>query len=123
MKKIILLSTLTLLILYGFGQVERKNAKYMDTCSVNILSSENININAEINNTNQFKVECNCNLLKYNLNFFDRWGNNVITSKNIQDTLNFTTLKKGSYVWIIEAKYPNGKKDKKNGVINIITIN
>jgi len=123
MKKIILLSTLTLLILYGFGQVERKNAKYMDTCSVNILSSENININAEINNTNQFKVECNCNLLKYNLNFFDRWGNNVITSKNIQDTLNFTTLKKGSYVWIIEAKYPNGKKDKKNGVINIITRN
>jgi hypothetical protein len=28
-------------------------------------------------------------------------------------------MKKGFYVWVVKVKYPNGKKDSKNGTIKI----
>lgn len=113
--------TIVLFIVSGhlFGQVDRKNAKFMDTCSISIINSEVILNQNPIDSTNQFIVRCNCELPKYRLSMFDRWGTVVLSSNDINDKLEFSNMKKGFYVWVVEVKYPNGKKDSKKGTIKI----
>lgn len=113
--------TIALLIISGqiFCQVNRQNAKFMDTCAINVISSEVININNPTDSTNQFTVNCNCKLPKYRLLIFDRWGNVVLSSYDINDRLKFSDIKNGVYVWVVEVKYPNKKKDSKKGTIKI----
>ena len=102
-----------------FGQVDRKNAKSMDTCDVKVILSESLSMELPFDSTNQFIVSCNCTLPKYKLSIFDRWGKVVLASYDITEELNFTDLKKGFYVWVVEVKYPNGKKDREKGTVKI----
>ena len=118
-KTIILLIVILGFSSHLFGQVDRKNAKSMDTCAVSVISSEIIKTQAPTDSLNRFEVTCNCQLPKYRLSVFDRWGKVALSSYNINDSLIFTDLKSGAYVWVVEVKYPNGKKDSKKGVLNI----
>jgi len=102
-----------------FGQVDRNNAKFMDTCMINVISSEMLVSKNPADSTNQFLVSCNCELPKYRLSIFDRWGTAVLASYDIKDKLKFSDIKNGVYVWVVEVKYPNGKKDSKKGTIKI----
>jgi len=118
-KTIILLIAIFGLSSHLFGQVDRKNAKFMDTCAVKVISPEIIKTQAPTDSLNNFVVTCNCQLSKYRFSVFDRWGKVALSSYNINDKLKFTDLKSGAYVWVVEVKYPNRKKDSKKGVINI----
>lgn len=102
-----------------FGQVDRKNAKSMDTCDVKVILSETLSLELPVDSTNQFIVSCNCSLLKYRLSIFDRWGKVVLASYDINEELKFSGIKKGVYVWVVEVKYPNGKKDREKGTLKI----
>jgi hypothetical protein len=102
-----------------FCQVDRNNAEFMDTCTINVISSEVLVSKNPVDSTNQFMVSCNCELPKYRLSIFDRWGKVVLASYDINDKLKFSDIKNGVYVWVVEVKYPNGKKDSKKGTIKI----
>jgi hypothetical protein len=102
-----------------FGQIDRKGAKHMDTCIVSVISTERIVKEMPIDSTNHFFVKCNCDLPMYRLSIFDRWGNVVLTSYNINEEIKFSEIKNGTYVWVLEVKYPIGKKDSRKGTIKI----
>lgn len=102
-----------------FGQVNRKYAKFMDTCAVQVISPKTIVKEAPTDSLNDFIVSCNCKPSNYKLSVFNIWGKEVIASYNISDTVGFTNLKSGDYIWLMELKYPNGKRDSKKGVISI----
>ena len=113
--------TIVQLLVFGqmFGQVDRNNAKFMDTCAINVISSEVIVRENPLDSTNQFTIRCNCELPKYRLSIIDRWGKVVLSSYDITDQIKFPDIKNGVYFWIVEVKYPNGKKDSKKGTIKI----
>ncbi len=119
MKFLIVIIILTLNIPFLKGQVDRKNAKFMDTCTVKVAVPEVLDKKEITDSTNNFQIKCNCNLLEYKIKFFDRWGNSVLVYNNINDPIRIIDLKVGAYVWIVDAKYPNGKRETKNGVLKI----
>jgi len=119
LKTYTLIFSIFLISMQLYGQVDRKNAKSMDTCDVKVILSETLSMELPVDSTNQFIISCNCALPKYKLSVFDRWGKVVLESYDITEELKFTTLKKGFYVWVIEVKYPNGKKDSEKGTIKI----
>ncbi len=114
-KSIILIFFLSIITGNVFGQIDRENAKFMDTCKVNIIHSDTI-YKTNLDN-DAFVVNCNCQLKKYSLILFDRWGTIIYKSNNINEKIPFNNYKKGAYVWILEAKYPNKKIEKEKGVI------
>lgn len=119
LKTCILTFSIFFLSMQLFGQVDRKNAKSMDTCDVKVILSEKISMELSVDSTNQFIVSCNCKLLEYKLSMFDRWGTVVLASYDITEDLKFSDFKKGFYVWVVEVKYPNGRKDSEKGTVKI----
>lgn len=118
-KLIFLIIALMFTSLQLFSQVHRRRAKHQDTCLVNVISTQTFVKKMPIDSTNNFYVNCNCELPEYKLSIFDRWGNVALLSNNIGDKLNLSDITNGIYVWIIEVKYPNGKKGSKKGTLKI----
>jgi hypothetical protein len=43
----------------------------------------------------------------------------MLVYNNISNSIRIIDLRVGAYVWIVDVKYPNGKKEKKNSVLKI----
>ena len=116
MIKNIIIILLPLLIITGnaFGQIDRQNAKFMDTCYVEIVYSDTI---SKTNLDSNAFINSNCQLKKYNLIVLNKWGTIVYNSNDIEELIPFHKYKEGLYAWLLDIRYPNGKRYKKKGII------
>ena len=81
-----------------------------------------------------FEVKCDCELSDYSLNIYDRWGEQVFSTTDIEKIWNATlfgyhgeltdtprkNLADGTYFWVIEAVYSDGAKKTKKGTVSVL---
>lgn len=72
----------------------------------------------------KFKVEYRGQLTLENFEIFNRWGNLVYSSTNIDEgwdgKMNDEIQPMGVYIWQVEVKLPNGKSEYKTGNVTLI---
>lgn len=101
----------------SYSQENRTKAKFMDTCKISIQISKIISKSQYSDSIN--KITSNCSETTYSLKLYDRWGNSILSTKNISEKINWKELPKGNFFWIVVIIYPNGKKEKFSDIIEI----
>ncbi|MBL7883713.1 MAG: gliding motility-associated C-terminal domain-containing protein [Bacteroidia bacterium] len=62
-------------------------------------------------------------ILSYSINIFNRWGNKIFESTNINDSWTGGGASDGTYFYIITAKTKNGKEFNEKGYVQLVNGN
>ena len=101
-----------------FAQVDKRGIE-IDSCICTVTSSDLFIKHLPVDSTNYFTINCNCDLVKYKLFLYNRWGNEVYSTSDIKVESLFAEVKPGSYFWLIKSKYPKVMKAEFKGKITI----
>lgn len=90
-----------------------------DTCVWQIPKT--ITMDCRYGRDYEFQVDCNCSINDYELQIFDRWGNVVFQTEEL-DAIWFAGDYEGShtFTWLITGWTPKNKTIKKYGSVTLL---
>lgn len=115
--KLLLLFLLLTLSGFSFGQ-DKSYFDGSDSCQFKV--NNQVFPNSEQNEGGKFWVKTNCQIKTYKLQIFNRWGENVFTSENIDENWNCADQKEGAFYYILSGKYINNEEFSFNGFFHIL---
>lgn len=68
----------------------------------------------------QLKVKSSCALEEYSIEIFNRWGEILFTSNDINETWDAEDYQGGVYFWRIKAVFENGEHFEKSSTVQLL---
>ncbi len=92
-----------------------------DTCQWYVPKT--VSMNSETSDYLEFKVSCNCLTLSFEIHVYNRWGNALYSSDDVNEAWDVSKVTDGSYFWVIKGTYETEEPFEFNGSVAVITGN
>ena len=90
----------------------------MDTCK--IIAPKQVTIDCMNGNDYQFLLECNCQVEEVQLFIFNRWGEVLFETDDINYFWDASNEESGTYIWLVKGAYTNGNYFEERGTVTLI---
>lgn len=114
------MKTLLLLTLIYFFSINSFSQEKDSTCVWKIPAQLNEDCDVSNGNDYAFNIYCDCVILDYKLSVFNRWGNLLFESIEIDKSWDASKEKAGTFYYTIEGTYDNLEPVSKKGYITVM---